>query len=166
MAAPQMLGLCLDQAVLNDHLRTQSPKSLDVLVHGAAPDIAASGQNHLRMLILSQKSSQQIIGTSDLLTSLMLHGQIVDIARIDQDSVTIDALYRGSDADHCFQHHIHVAHIGDIIYIYSLIRHGGCGENRKRGIFCPRYLYVAHQRIPAFDYIFFHLIFLCPGSII
>ena len=89
------------------------------------------------MLILSQKSSQQIIGTSDLLTSLMLHGQIVDIARIDQDSVTIDALYRGSDADHCFQHHIHVAHIGDIIYIYSLIRHGAAAKIGSAAFFAP-----------------------------
>ena len=67
MTAAKMLRMGLDQSMLDLHLRTQGTESLDVLVNGTTADITAAGKCHLRMLIFSQKSTDQIIGGSDLL---------------------------------------------------------------------------------------------------
>ena len=163
MLPVEMLCPDLHQPMLNHHFRPQGPETFDMLVDGPAADIAASRQDHLRLFIFSQKGPQEIIGTPDLLAPLVLYYQIVDISCIQHDAVPVVALHRHADSPHGLQQDVHVAHVRNIFYIYGLIRHGGCGQNRKRGILGACDLHVPHQGIPTFYNILFHSIFLCFG---
>ena len=53
MAAAQMLRLCLDQAMLDLHVRAQSTEALNMLVNGTAADITSTGKCHFRMLVFT-----------------------------------------------------------------------------------------------------------------
>ena len=53
MAALQLLGLRNDQAVFNAHIRTKSLEALDMLINGAASDVAAARKSDLCFIVFA-----------------------------------------------------------------------------------------------------------------
>ena len=141
MAAAKMLRMGLDQSMLDLHLRTQGTESLDVLVNGTTADITAAGKCHLRMLIFSQKSTDQIIGSSDLLDIFIFYYQFTDIGCVESHLMAIGALYDHTNVLHSAQKYVRVSYIRHIFYINSLIRHYGSSKNRKCRILSTSYFY-------------------------
>ena len=157
MASCQTLRRGSDQSMPDGHIGSQRPKALDMLINGTAANVAAPGKRYLRMLIFSQKSPQQIIGSPDLFDPLAVHCQTVDIACIQNHTMASRGLYHNSDALHGIQQNLRIPDIRHIFYIYRLVRHGRSRKNRKGSIFGASDLHVTHQRISAFDRILFHL---------
>ena len=138
----------------------QGLKSFDMLVNGPAADVTASGQRHLRLLVLAQHGADQIVGSPDLLDILVLHHQAADLGGVQRHAVPAGALLQHTDTLHGFQQHIGIPHIRQIVYIYGLIGHNRRSKNRKRRVFGPSYLYLAHQWITAFNCVLFHFVYL------
>ena len=164
MASHKALCICLDQAMFDYHPGPQGTEALNMLVNGPKSNVTSPWQGHFRMLVFPQKSPQQIIGSPYLLDSFIFHHKAVNVPSVQYRTMTACPLYHDTDSLHGLQQHINVPYIRHILYIYSLIRHGGGSENRKRRILGPSDLHVTHKRIPALDRVLFHLSTPVPGK--
>ncbi len=156
MSSPELLRFRDDKAMFNLCLCTHGFETLQMLVNGTAPDVAASRKRHLRFFIFAKECTKKIIGGPDLLHTLALHDKVFHTRTIDRHSMTIHPVNSGADSLHSLQKCIDIPDIRKIVYIYCLICHSRSGKNCKSRILCTANFHVTVQRNSTLNYILFH----------
>ena len=101
MSPPQVVRGSHNGSVDNADFGSQGPEALQMLVDGTAADVAAPGQRYLRLLILAEQSSQQIIGSPDFLDKFIVHTDGTNGGAADPHRMAVDPLYYSSDNGNC-----------------------------------------------------------------
>ncbi len=143
-------------AVGDAHVRADRAETFQMLINGAAADIAPAGKRNLRLVVFSKKRTQQIVRGADLLDTFVIHAAVPDRRTVDPNGVTADALHMRANLADGLQKNVDIIDIRKVFQSHRLIRHDGCGQNRKRCVFRTGNLYFSNQRNTAFDDILFH----------
>ena len=131
-----------------------------MLVYGAQSYIAASGIDHLCLVYLAEKCSQQIIGCSDLPDIISVYTVIGYMGTVDLNGMTIQAGHLRAHALYGHEYRLYIRYIREILYDNRFIRHYGGSKDRERGVLGARYIHLSDERITAFDNILIHHILI------
>ena len=151
MASDEFIRFGNNHAVLNADIRSKSTKPFDMLINRTKSDIAALWKGDGRMMILSEKCSDQIIRAADLFHRFVDNRDIVNLGTVDFECVPVGFSYNGTDTPDRTQDSAYVADIRHILNDGCFICHDGRGKNRKRSILCSRNSYFSDQGITALD---------------
>ena len=87
---PPGLGLGMDEAAPHVHVGPHGHKALDVLVNGAAAEVAAARRRHLRRAEPPQQSADEIVGGADFPRQLVRHPGIADMGAVNVHRGAVD----------------------------------------------------------------------------
>ena len=151
--------LGIDIPIRYFHFSPHGPHSLQMLVNGTDPKIAAARHRNLCFSKTAEKYTDEIIGCTDLAHGFasLLHGG--KIAAVKLHRCPVDRSDRRAHLIHIGQHQAHIADLRDIFYSANTVHQHGCGNNRNGSVLRAADLQFAMQRFPAAD-----LNLSCHGS--
>ena len=156
MGTYQINRMCMNRSSLNLDSGSQCPKALQMLVDRSAADITASRKRYLGTLVLAEKRTDKIIGSTDAADVFVIYRYLMDGGSVDLYGMTIDTVNLRSNFLDCLQKHINITYIRKIFDDNLLICHNGSCQNTKRGILCSADHNISYQRIAAFHNILIH----------
>ena len=154
MRARKLFAAHVDHAVLHRVARPQSAESLQVLVDGAGPQVAAAGHGHLRRAEAAQQRAQKVIAGPHLAGEIIRHFRAAHMGGVDLVGVFIEHAHPRAQGAQDLQRHSDIAD-GRQVFDHAFVRRqNGGGQDRHRRVLCAADGNLAGQGLAPVDHKF------------
>ena len=150
-------GLGAHIALLHLHLGPQGGKALQVLVDGAAAEVAPAGQGHFRLAEPAQHGPQKVIAGPQLPPLVIGHRLAAHTGAVHLHSGAVDHPHLAAQLLQNVQQQIYIANLGDIFNAARALHQQGGGDNAYGGVFRAADFYLTIKRSPAMNHILFQI---------
>ena len=160
MSAFEFLCLGRDQSIADINICAQRLEALDVKVNRSGSDVTSAGKCYFCATILTKKSAEKIIRSTNLLNIFIINRKTTDRGSIDLNDIALDAFNMRTDILDCTQKHVNITYVRYITDNDTVVSHYCGSKNCQSRVLRSTNLDIALQRRTAFYHILFHELFL------
>ena len=152
----KLLGMCLHDAALNDHLRAERAHAFNVLVNGPLADGTAPRQRDFRMAIAAEHRPKKIIRSAQAAHHIKRDRMRVDFFGVNPHRAIRRKLHIRAHMLENLLQDPYILDLRQVLHKAAFSRQNNRGDDRYRSVFRTADGHAAFQPVPAVYHIMRH----------